>query len=139
MQLKIIKSIRRRIITLELSTIGFTPSENKMLDELGEPVVSFEKVYGTNAVQISKRIRTGFKIRLKFDGTEDIESTSIACSEFIEAIKAHLADMMISLQEDYEDLNDIKAEVTIEPISSIDYKLETSETPSIRLSAASRY
>jgi hypothetical protein len=124
MNLRIKKSIRKRIITLELDTVNFTRDENKMLDELGEPVINFEKVYGTNAVQISKKIRTGFKVRIKFDGSEDIEQTTALCGDFIDELKAVLIDTMATLQADYESMNDIKEEITVENISDIRYSPE---------------
>ena len=53
LKLKVLKSINKRIITLEIETTEFTYDKNKILNILGEPVVSFKKVYDTNlAVKI---------------------------------------------------------------------------------------
>ena len=66
MQLKYTKSIKKRVITIELETTGFTTNEAKALDLLGEPEVVLEKNYaGGFPVSINKKIRTGFKVKVK--------------------------------------------------------------------------
>ena len=106
MRLKVLKSISKRIITLEIETTSFTTEENKMLDILGEPVVNFKKVYGDNlAVAIEKRIRTGFKVKVKFDGTDDIVAADAACDKFLEDLPEELANSMEKLKMIYDDID----------------------------------
>lgn len=106
MKIKVLKSINKRIITLEIETTSFTSEENKMLDILGEPVVKFEKIYGNNlAVSIEKRIRTGFKTRVKFDGTDDIVAADAACDKFLEELPEALAKTMEKLKTIYDDID----------------------------------
>ena len=85
LKLKVLKSINKRIITLEIETTEFTYDKNKILNIFEEPVVSFKKVYGTNlAVKIEKTIRTGFKVKVKFDGTDDIVAADKVSYQFLE-------------------------------------------------------
>mgnify|MGYP000374151216 CR=1 FL=1 len=104
MQLKYKKSIQKKVIVVELETINFTPQENKLLDELGEPVISFEKVYPPNfAVQFEKKIRTGFKVKVKFDGTENLQAAAEAANLFFEEIQDRLAEEMYILADKASD------------------------------------
>lgn len=106
MKLKVQKSINKRIITLEIETTSFTTEENKMLDILGEPVIRFEKIYGENlAVSLEKRIRTGFKAKIKFDGTENIVAADTACDKFLEDLPEELSNVMEKLKMLYDDIN----------------------------------
>nr|DAV25239.1 MAG TPA: hypothetical protein [Caudoviricetes sp.] len=106
MKLKVQKSISKRIINLEIETASFTPDENKMLDILGEPIIKFEKIYGDNlAVSFEKRIRTGFKIKVRFDGTENIVAADAACDKFLEDLPEELAKAMEKLKMLYDDID----------------------------------
>lgn len=106
MQLKYENSIRKRVITIELETYNFTQAEIKALDQFGEPVIKFEKNYAGNfPVAISKSIRSGFKVRVKFDGTEDIEGATAAANQFFEEIQEVLEEEMRNLLDKYNDLN----------------------------------
>lgn len=106
MKLKVQKSIDKRIITLDIETTGFTPNENKMLDFLGEPIVKFEKIYGENlAVSIERRIRTGFKTRVKFDGTDNIVAADFACDRFLEDLPGELGKAMEKIKLLYDDID----------------------------------
>lgn len=98
MQIKYSKKISKKMITVELETTNFTPQENKVLDEFGEPVIMFEKVYVSKfPVQFEKKIRTGFKVKVKFDGTGDIQAAANAANLFFEEIQEKLADAMADL------------------------------------------
>lgn len=120
MKIKVLKNISKRIITLELETTSFTAEENKMLDILGEPVIKFDKVYGPNlAVSIDKRIRTGFKVKVKFDGTDDIVAADNASNQFLEDLPEKLASVMEKLKELYVDIDGAKENV---PPTYIDVK-----------------
>jgi hypothetical protein len=104
MQLKYSKRIIKRMITIELETANFSPDENKILDEFGEPMISFEKLYSAKfPVQFEKKIRTGFKVKVKFDGTEDIQAASNAANTFFEDIQEKLADTMANLMDKASD------------------------------------
>lgn len=106
MKLRVLKNISKRIITLEIETTGFTHEENKMLDILGEPVIKFEKVYGDNlAVSIERRIRTGFKTKIKFDGTDDIVAADAASDKFLEDLPEQIAKTMDKLKMIYDDID----------------------------------
>lgn len=106
MKLKVLKSINKRMITLEIETTNFSLEENKMLDILGEPVVKFEKIYGDNlAVSFEKRIRTGFKTKVKFDGTDDIVAADAASEKFLEDLPEALGSIMEKLKMLYDDID----------------------------------
>jgi hypothetical protein len=95
------KSINKKIITIELSTTSFTTDENKALDNYGEPEIKFEKLYNnTYPVAFTKKIRTGFKVKIKFDGTEDIESATESANAFFEEIQETLANSMTTLMDE---------------------------------------
>lgn len=108
MQLKITTSIKRAIITVEIETINFTNLENKMLDQFGEPVFDFEEVYaGEFAVSIHKKIRTNFKVKVRFDGTKDIDKASLAVNTFIYDVKEKVPVLIEDFMDKVEliDLN----------------------------------
>lgn len=108
MQLKITTSIKRAIVTVELETINFSNLENKMLDQFGEPVFHFEKMYENEfAISIHKKIRTNFKVKVRFDGTNDIDKASLAVNTFINEIKDAVPLLMESFMDKVEfiDLN----------------------------------
>lgn len=108
MKLKVLKKIAKRIITLEIETTSFTAEENKMLDILGEPIVKFEKVYGDNlAVSLERRIRTGFKTKIKFDGTDDIVEADAAAEQFLEDLPEKLSSVMEKLKMLYDDIDGV--------------------------------
>ena len=94
MQLLINTNIRRSIITIELETINFTKKENELLDQFGEYVFDFEKVYQDDfAVSIHKKVRSNFKLRIKFDGSkneETMKKATLAANDFIEEIQVAL-------------------------------------------------
>lgn len=105
MKLKVKKTISKRIITLEIETTSFTVEENKMLDILGEPIVSFKKIYGENfGVEIEKKIRTGFKVKVKFDGSDDIIKADEASDKFLEELPEMLGEMMAKLKDLYDEI-----------------------------------
>jgi hypothetical protein len=100
MQLKYSKKISKRMITIELETANFTPDENKALDEFGEPVINFQKNYSSKfPVAFEKKVRTGFKVKVRFDGTEDIQAASNAANTFFEEIQEVLSNTMYDLMD----------------------------------------
>jgi hypothetical protein len=118
MQLKYNKIIKKNVITIELETANFTPQEAKMLDEFGEPLITFSKIYYTKyTVQFEKKIRTGFKVKIKFDGTTDIQGAANAANVFFEEIQEVLGNAMADLADKASD-----ADFTVEAgIASINY------------------
>lgn len=104
MQLKYDYSVKRRKILIELETSDFTVKECKALDMLGEPVVEFQKTYnGRYTIAISKKLRSEFKVRVRIDGTDDIDSANDAGQQFLRDITQYLRDLMEKLMDDYED------------------------------------
>lgn len=118
MKLKVGKNISKRIITLDIETCMFNTEENKMLDILGEPIISLRKQYGDNlAVELEKKIRTNFKQKIRFDGTDNIAAADQASEKFIEDLTELLATTMEKLKDLYDDIdgkNENKAPQMIE-------------------------
>ena len=101
MQLKYNNEIKSEVITLELETTSFTRKENIALDKIGDPVILFEKVYGSGKfpVSVNKRMRSSFKIRIRFDGKEDLAAAANAANEFLDDIRELLQETMIEVLE----------------------------------------
>lgn len=118
MDLKVKKVTKNKVVAIELSTFNFTQLENKMLDELGEPFIEFNKSYGSNAINFKKRIRTGFKVKVKFDASleTDTDKTAEYISDFLEELKDKLSDAMFEVEGQYND--DLK---TCEEVTHIKY------------------
>lgn len=105
MQLKYSNTIKNRIITVELETVNFNHREKLALEKFGEPQVKLEKIYkGTFPVSVDRKIRTGFKVRIKFDGTKEVEKAAEAATEFFEEIQEKLADHMRDLIDKLDEL-----------------------------------
>lgn len=103
MQLKFDKAIRKKVITIELETTRFTTAEERALVKFGEPIIKIEKMYGTFPVSIERRIKTGFKVRVQFDGTDNFPSAVQAANEFFEEVQEELRDTMEALMIKLED------------------------------------
>lgn len=114
MDLRIKRVTKNKIVTIELETFNFTSQENKMLDELGEPVIEFNKTYGSNAVNFKKRIRSGFKVRVKFDASleTDTDRTAEYVNEFLTELKDKLSDVMFEVEGQYNESLKTCEEVT---------------------------
>ena len=105
MQLKYNNYIRNNVIHMELETTNFTEKENRYLEKLGEPVIKFEKTYaGGHSVAFEKRIKTGFKLRIRFDGTDDMEAAAQAANEFFFDIEDELKEAIVLLTEKAVDI-----------------------------------
>lgn len=110
MQLKYTKSIKNKIITVDLETANFTPMEIKALEQFGEPEVKFEKSYmGGFPVSISKKIRSGFKVKVRFDGKENYQAAADAANLFYEEIQTELGEEMSILMDKFN-VNDFAVE-----------------------------
>lgn len=106
MKLRITKTVKNKRVKMLLETTEFTDKENKILDQLGEPLITLEKTYGNNMVKITDRkIRSGFKPKVEFDGS--LEASMEACAEYIEAFKEDiqnlLTEKMDALSDEYND------------------------------------
>lgn len=121
MKLKYNNTIRNGIVTIELETMCFTCEENAALNSLGEPRVIFTKHYGTDEVNIDKKIRTSFKIRQKFDGGGDTTKAVKNANLFYSDIKEELAELMGDALDKYMD---IKAELEFNVGNGIDSKVQ---------------
>jgi hypothetical protein len=118
MQLKINKVTKNKMVTVVLETTGFTLEENKMLDQLGEPVIEIDKCYGSNPVKFSKRVRSGFKIKVRFDASleSDVNTTAGYVDTFIDDVQLQIEDKMFDLSNEFsEDL------VTAQEVKNIIY------------------
>lgn len=107
MKLVIEKSMKNKVISMDIKTDKFSDEENLMLDQLGEPVLNFQKQYETFPVEIDRKIRTGFKVRLKIDGKgKDMDKVSSNIDDFIQEITDQISTLMSDLREQYT--SDIK-------------------------------
>ena len=105
MQLKYNNSIKNRIITIELETTSFNKRETTALEKFGEPNVKLEKLYLDKfSVNVDRKIRTGFKVRIKFDGTEDLNAAAQAATQFFEEIQEVLSEKMRDLMDQLDEL-----------------------------------
>lgn len=105
MQLRYEKSIKNRVITLELETASFLSREVQALEKFGEPLVGIEKMYRSKyPVSFEKKIRTGFKVKVKFDGRDDVNEAAEAANEFFEEIQEVLTDKMAEIMDKLDEL-----------------------------------
>jgi hypothetical protein len=104
MQLKYDKTIKNKIISIALETTNFSPNEISAVDDLGDPVVEFSRTYtGGFVVTISKKLKAGFKLTQKFDGTSDLGAAIAAADSFYEDIKDKLNQVMTDLMDLHSD------------------------------------
>lgn len=105
MKLKVRRSTKNKMVTIELETIEFSNRENSMLNELGEPIIEVDKAYGNNPIKFSKKIRSNFKVKVKFDASleNDIEKTAEYIESFLEFIQDLLSKEMEKLSDDYNE------------------------------------
>lgn len=103
MKLKVSRSTRNKVVTLELSTSCFTELENEMLDQLGEPIIEFNKSYGNNPVKFSKKIRSNFRAKVRFDANldSDTDITADYIDEFLDELQDKLSDAMSKVSDEY--------------------------------------
>lgn len=103
MRLKVARTTRNKMVTLELSTTCFTELENEMLDQLGEPIIEFNKSYGNNPIKFSKKIRSNFRVKAKFDANleNDTDITADYIEEFLDELQDRLSDAMAKVSDEY--------------------------------------
>lgn len=109
MQLKFNKTIRKNIVTVDLEAVNFTKRELEAFRRFGEPIVTVDKLYPIEAddpmyqVTFSKKLRSSFRVRIKFDGTEDIDAALTAAESFYEDVVTILEDTLYELTDKLED------------------------------------
>lgn len=105
MNLHVTKATKNRVVTILLETTDFSEVENNMLDQLGEPIIAFEKTYGNNIVKFEKKMRTNFNVRVKFDATLETSTDQTAeyIDKFLEDIQELLTNKMEDLIDQYND------------------------------------
>ena len=103
MKLLVTKSTKNKVVTLELETIAFTKQETDMLEQLGEPVIAFEKMYGNNSIRFAKKIRSNFRVKVKFDANLDsnTDTTADHIEAFLDDIKEAIESAMEKLSDEY--------------------------------------
>ena len=103
MKLKVVRNTRNKIVTLEIYTTCFTDLENEMLDQLGEPIIEFDKVYGNNNIKFSKKIRSNFRVKVKFDANleADTEITAGYIESFLDELQDKLSEEMTKKSDEY--------------------------------------
>ena len=116
MKLAITKSTKNRVISLELETVEFSATENDMLDQMGEPEIVFEQDYGNTSVKFNKKIRSNFKVRVKFD--VNLESDPMKTAEYIDEFQDDivnaLQDALTKVKDSYlTDFKPIKKTIEI--------------------------
>lgn len=109
MQLRFNKTIRKNIVIVDLEAIKLTECEIEALRRFDAPVISVEKMYPLNAdnpsfpVKFQKKLRQSFRIRVKFDGTNDIEGACEAAESFYDDIRDIIEDTLYELTDKLED------------------------------------
>jgi hypothetical protein len=97
--------MKNKIITISLESTSFTPDELMYIDDLGDPVVSFDKIYDTNfVVKFDKRLKSGFKLIQRFDGTANVAEAAAAANQFLEDIETEVGKIMADLRDAHVDL-----------------------------------
>lgn len=104
MQLKIKKEMRKSIIYIDLETVNFCAEENKMLDQFGEPIIKLNKMYGKYPVAIERKIRSNFKVRVKFDGEDNVQDAVEQATKFIEDMESLVIETMNDFMFEKEDI-----------------------------------
>lgn len=117
MKLKVVRTIKNKIIRLDINTQCFTETESEMLEQLGEPIINFEKSYGNNVIKFSKKIKSNFKVTVKFDASleDDMDKTAEYVMDFVDDLEEMLSEAMAELNDEYildvipkEDIREIK-------------------------------
>lgn len=101
MKLKYTIEIQEKKIFIVAETIDFTPEEEKLLNDLGEPVIEFKEQYELlYDVEFNRKIKTGFKIAVNFDGSVDLVKANTAALQFIDDLQQALSDAMAKLKNE---------------------------------------
>lgn len=103
MKLRINRTTKNKVVILELSTSCFTEQENEMLDQLGEPIIEFDKSYGNNTIKFAKKIRSNFRLKVKFDANlePDTDITADYIDEFLDELQEKLSEAMFEKSVEY--------------------------------------
>lgn len=101
MKLKYSIEIKDKKIFIVAETTDFTVDEDKLLNDLGEPVINFRKQYETlYEIEFNRKIKTGFKIAVTFDGAVDLTKANTAALTFIDDLQSILAENMSTLKNE---------------------------------------
>lgn len=84
MKIKFRTQIRSKVVNMLVETGDFTDEENEVLNQVGEPIIKIDKMYDSNSVKIEKKVRSGFRVSLKFDGnlSETMDDVMVLIGEF---------------------------------------------------------
>lgn len=112
MRLKAKTQIKNRVVNMLIETTDFTNDENNMLDQVGEPLIYINKSYGPNPIKIEKKVRSGFRVMIKFDGnlSENMEDVNGYADELIEDINLKINEAMNIASLDYSEALNSKKE-----------------------------
>lgn len=103
MKLKITQIVKNKIAKIQLETVELTPLEEQILDQLGAPLISFNKNYGSNTIKFDNKKLKGFKIKVEFDGNleSSMDKTADYIDQFKDDMQSLLTDTMDKLSDDY--------------------------------------
>lgn len=105
MQIRYNNAMHNGVIYMEIETCGFTCQEQKALDYIGEPKVFFKKEYGLDEIEINgRRLRSGFKLRFRFNGGGDPIQAAKNANLFYEDIRMELGTVLDALMDKYNEL-----------------------------------
>jgi hypothetical protein len=99
------KTINNYVIWIELESAEFSTDEELAMQELGEPVINYNKKYTTREfpVVFDRKLKTGFKVRVGFDGNDGALADAIeAANLFMAELKTDITALMKTLMDDYK-------------------------------------
>ena len=106
MKIKYTTEIKNNIIQVSVETSGFTNDETTAFYQLGDPTLTIEKSFNGFPVSIQNKKIKSLKIKVKFDGSNDIIKAAQAEALFKEDLQNELANIMTNLMEKYEEVSD---------------------------------
>lgn len=100
-------------IILEALVDGFTKQEMDMLTQLKAPVITIQKQYGSNIVKFSKKLKPGFRVRVKFDLSleDEVDDTLSMIDDFMTDLIDTITDVMAELDGQYSPALAVKEKV----------------------------
>ena len=107
MQINYQKTVNNYVIRIDLETASFTADEDLAMQELGEPLIVFDKTYTAREfpVVFDRSLKTGFKITVKFNGQDGaLEDAITAANTFMTELQAEVTAKMLTLMTDFKAL-----------------------------------
>lgn len=95
MKIKFRSQIRNKVVNMIIETGEFTEDENDILNQVGEPIIIMDKMYGANPIKFEKKVRSGFRISVKFDG-----NLSESMDDVMDLIQQFKLDLAGSIEEE---------------------------------------